>query len=267
MKKNKEDIIIELSERATRFAIESREIINIDLEHVPFRNFTYYYPTACVTKGEGLNEIAEIARNSGLKLDPIQLNLLKRDILKTNTYVNVTITNDRMAMSVQDDSRAPLLEFYLPKETGKPVITYNYAEHTKLKVSDDFKSSDSLQVFIAIIGIMTFNVLGYLVKPKELITKVTRPIKDEIKVQHKRVPQKSHNKQPKYITKKVYLVDDMEQFKPVKDRTYTRHVDSWNVCGHWRTYKSGKRTWIPQSVRGKKDSNTAPKEVKIANMK
>jgi len=35
-------------------------------------------------------------------------------------------------------------------------------------------------------------------------------------------------------------------------RNYTRHTESWTSRGHWRHYKSGKKVWIKQCIKGEK---------------
>lgn len=36
-------------------------------------------------------------------------------------------------------------------------------------------------------------------------------------------------------------------------RNYNRHTEFWEVRGHYRTYKSGKRVWVKPSVKGNKE--------------
>jgi hypothetical protein len=54
---------------------------------------------------------------------------------------------------------------------------------------------------------------------------------------------------------KYELTLDAELCDLIK-RNYNRHTLGWTVRGHWRTYKSGKKTWIKPSVRGDKDKIT-----------
>lgn len=45
-------------------------------------------------------------------------------------------------------------------------------------------------------------------------------------------------------------------------RRYERHMEKWNVKGHYRTYKSGKKVWIEPQVRGA-GKEVTPKEYKM----
>lgn len=269
--KHKEDIIIELSERATKFAQSNREFVEIDFDHLPFNNFTFYYPIAYATTREsaikGINEIISRASDSGISLDPIQFAKIQNEMLNKKLYVNVRINDTGMYVSAQDSDREPLLEFKITTDSPNFVITHNYLDESVFAKSMNVSiGNEELESVAYSTSVMIFNVLGYLVKPKELITRVDRPMKEGIKTQHKRVKYKSKNKQPKYITKKVYIVEDFNPFIPSKERTYTRHTESWNVQGHWRQYKSGKRVWIKQQVRGNKDKEVKAQEYKITDM-
>ena len=51
-----------------------------------------------------------------------------------------------------------------------------------------------------------------------------------------------------YITNKKYKIIDLREEKD--KRGFTRHAEGWMVRGHWRTLKSGEKTWIKAHVKG-----------------
>lgn len=57
------------------------------------------------------------------------------------------------------------------------------------------------------------------------------------------------------ITRKIYKVGNPSQKEA---RPYQRHVETWNVRGHWRNLKSGKRIWIKPHVKGDLDKIPEP---------
>ncbi|WP_053957143.1 hypothetical protein [Inediibacterium massiliense] len=81
----------------------------------------------------------------------------------------------------------------------------------------------------------------------------------QIKI-HKR---KSQSKKAKKTGKKskiklikqniIRLNTDHIQLTEEEKKQYERHTFGWTVRGHWRTYKSGKKTWIKPQVRGDKN--------------
>lgn len=56
------------------------------------------------------------------------------------------------------------------------------------------------------------------------------------------------------LTRVVYNVTIDKDINRTK-RKYDRQVEAWNVKGHWRQYKSGKRIWINQTTKGKGRAN------------
>ena len=57
------------------------------------------------------------------------------------------------------------------------------------------------------------------------------------------------NKQVAYIKRIPIVIEDLIEGYTKK---YERHTDKWSVLGHWRTYKSGKKSWIKPHEKGPK---------------
>lgn len=60
---------------------------------------------------------------------------------------------------------------------------------------------------------------------------------------------KKNKKSKKVVIVKKYILANVD-YTPT--RTYQRHIEGWEVRGHYRTLKSGKKVWIKPSVRGNK---------------
>ena len=85
---------------------------------------------------------------------------------------------------------------------------------------------------------------------KEFVTVTTKAIET------KRNPKKKSKGRPKRkvnLIKKITINSDaIRQYeKAHSEVVYTRHVDSWTVSGHFRTYKkTGKKVWVAPYVKG-----------------
>lgn len=77
---------------------------------------------------------------------------------------------------------------------------------------------------------------------------------------------KKNGKRPR-VNKEVTLsFKDIERVvysRPELPRTYTHHVESFDVSGHYRHYKSGKVVFVKGYVKGNKDVKPADKTYKI----
>lgn len=68
------------------------------------------------------------------------------------------------------------------------------------------------------------------------------------------------------IGRKVkYHYTDPESIHKIAVRKNKRHTESWKVMGHWRTYKSGKRVFIPEHTcsPNAEKKEAKPKRVKV----
>jgi hypothetical protein len=102
-----------------------------------------------------------------------------------------------------------------------------------------------------------FNVIAYAQFFKEYVSYSSRKITS--------TKPKTSNKKNK-SNKKVRLTKTYKLNVPDKEtllkKPYQRHIDSWNVVGHWRTYKNGKRVFVRPYTKGDKE-NTVAKTYKI----
>lgn len=77
---------------------------------------------------------------------------------------------------------------------------------------------------------------------------------------------KKKGKKPR-VTKEITLnFKDIERVvysRPELPRTYTHHVESFDVAGHYRHYKSGKVVFVKGYTKGNKDAKISDKTYKI----
>jgi hypothetical protein len=79
-----------------------------------------------------------------------------------------------------------------------------------------------------------------------------------IRVRKEKKGKKGKGKRVIYVNRRVYTIHVPSNATGRKNQ---RHIEAWNVAGHWRTYKSGKKAWIPPHKRGK--GKTESKTYKI----
>lgn len=96
-----------------------------------------------------------------------------------------------------------------------------------------------------------YKLIYVLQMEKEIIfkTKTTKATKTNTKKKNKK---NNNNKKLTYIHTYKVKNDTVENFKS-KHREYTFKTNSWNVRGHWRTYKSGKKIWINEHQHKRKN--------------
>lgn len=90
-------------------------------------------------------------------------------------------------------------------------------------------------------------------------------VTEHTSVTHKKAKKPSKGKKAKTqvvrIKNTVYVpVFEPQDKRNVDTRPFTRHIESWRVRGHWRTYKNGKKIWIKPQVRGVVESTPQDKE-------
>lgn len=78
---------------------------------------------------------------------------------------------------------------------------------------------------------------------------------------------KAKKKNKPRVTKEIILnFKDIERVvysRPELPRTYTHHVESFDVAGHYRHYKSGKVVFVKGYTKGNKDAKISDKTYKI----
>lgn len=116
---------------------------------------------------------------------------------------------------------------------------FNFKSNLKTKLNEDYTQKIAFHTVMII-----FDTFQYMTNKSEHVI----PSRHSVKIRKPLNPKsKSKNKTSHHtkITITKYIFD----FKNKKS-DFTRHALSWNVRGHWRYYKTGKRTWIKSYKKG-----------------
>ena len=229
---------IELTEKVALELLKNRKIDRVDYEHLPFKEFTIKYPMRVYLSTEqAINDT----------LAKVQYNKRVEDI-------TADIINDMRKYASDYTSKNVRLEYSYNE--GEPHITLYDPLDSKLfemkimlgipvTIENNF-AKESLPFAIGLIVIIT-NILAYIQKPREEV------IVQSTKEYQKRGTKGGKSSGKSYIYKKIYKV--MNFIPNTEKRDYHRTVESWGVRGHWRTYKSGRKVWIKEHSKGKKDGS------------
>lgn len=163
----------------------------------------------------------------------------------------IDLANNIIAITTYWD-RIPFLSFTLRVNTGDVKITYVNQLFVD-KVYPDYSIPDLLQdaitIHASLMALMehyqgaveTSRAISY--KPPKKSNK-HRPNKKRIKIMHKVF---------RIIPSKI----------PASSRSYNRHTESWKVRGHWRHYKSGKKVWVREHIKGNPDVPPSPRKYEL----
>ena len=105
-----------------------------------------------------------------------------------------------------------------------------------------------------IIGVH-FAIMTYMANAPERYIKTIR------QVTNKKSKNKGRKKKVIKISRNIYKLSVPKDHNVSAERTYNRQINSWNVRGHWRTCKSGKRVWVKGHTKGK--GEVEPKRYKL----
>lgn len=141
------------------------------------------------------------------------------------------------------------------EDFGKTLFsTYSYLNFTTIKtgiysmtINDAIpltsKKDNGVQIYLNAL----LSVMAYIQKTQNYTTKMIS--RREVRKQKKSGSKHKNTYRPVTINQRVIYLTMPTNHKD-KLRSYERHIDSWGVRGHWRTYKSGKKVWIKPQVRG-----------------
>lgn len=121
----------------------------------------------------------------------------------------------------------------------------------KRATKDDLHKSARMTTYLC------FCVFQYMTLVESNVVQHTESRSIRKKQKGKKLSKNNKNRIVKVTTTR-YTFDHSKD----SSRKYERHTLAWNVRGHWRQLKSGKRTWIPPYPKGNPDE-VEPKEYKI----
>lgn len=259
--------IIKINEEVFE-GILDKKFWQIDMmEPLPFKQFVIAFPMRFFKTSEEMHE--DIIREQNIdvkKISEQKLKLMKKNLDKyADTDLHLTVSDGKHRVSLKLEHSegvkgTPELLFkgYYAKISGNAVIPIPVIEENHFSKDENW--------FINTLYKLTMGLINYINKPKEVIEKdVSEYIE---RVRKKKGRKKGKSSKTTYINKKVYvfnsLPDTNDDYNEKKE--YNRHVDSWDVRGHWRRLKSGKRIWVNAYTKGNA-KNKKDKLYKITQIK
>lgn len=270
----KQEIIkIELTEKsAMELQLLGMET-TVDLEHLPFTDFTLELPIAEeVVSMKDLRDMYErFCLATGEKMtEETFIKEVEKIAREEKVEIQVSINGKNIKLS---DSDVWTLEF----ETE--TMQFNPREHDLTEPNFSAKSNEVIKAFndggdvaksIIFNLPLALGVIAFLQSEKREEVKVSSKI--DCKKKKGKKGSKSNSKKT-YIYNKKYVFSDSTVSKDETDkRNYERKIDEWFTKGHWRHYKSGKKVWIDKTIKKAKtktveSNNPVEKEYKITKVK
>lgn len=246
-----------LVERLKNIILEEKRFWDLP---IPFNSFSIKFPTEALFPKEQLlaGAMRDITKRKGAELDEKEFEALKlvaKMYVDEESYIIKVDFKDREAKVnlTHTVDKASLFRFKFGLDD--PLLEIEFNNYT-----EDPKALAGKLIY------MIKSTLDYINKPRKSVV-VTR--ERETKKTKKGKKGKKGKSNKTYIYKKVYKVLDVEKDEETvsEKRDYNRTADSWEVRGHWRHYKSGKKVWIKGYVKGNtKDKPTEPKNYKITKI-
>lgn len=254
----------------------------LDLKHVPFNDFSVKCINNKVDTVKNYNTMINEIKNSGLKLnDSMKKLAMERAKSITNTY---TVYDGKI--TVTDGS---VITVYVPKNNILKMyddVFTTISQFKEIRLYDEFDKKDVTETYLPGLNDMlndpsVINILRSSKKVNEniLLDTVRNIVSlnglfnhlnskgDTVKVIKERKPVTAPGKNKKgkkrnnvtYINKTRYIIDNYVD-DTIEKRDYNLTAESWPVRGHWRTYKSGKKVWIPAYTKNPQTNENAETE-------
>lgn len=225
---------IELTTAIADHFIKSR--FKASFDHMPYNEFEITFPYGTFQSEQDMfQSVINKAGVPEFRIDRRKLIAIKKQIkhyLESNVTLSVTNTQGILQCKLVDKADTIILEFvYIG---GIPMIKKcNLAERIA-----------GYQMAMNLIYIIT-GVIHHMTSPKIIKHKTEIRQLDNSSTKFSR----SLKKQTvRYLYKTKYTFENIDT--GISDRKYNKYTDSWEVAGHWRTYKSGKTVWIEPYVKG-----------------
>lgn len=240
--------------------IESLKKIMIPEEYVnpledlpiPFNNFTISIPTTVfLTEEQVYKDTLKITRKrKGAELNSKDIKLISKvakDYVNNDLRVNVDIEEDVAKVKIDH------------AQQSKPIFVFNFGIiEPKIKIEyNDFATDE--EAFAGKLIHLILSTLEYINSPKQEVV-----VTERREVKKSKNNKKGKKSRKTYIYKKVYKVLDVVEDRDRRD--YNRITENWEVRGHWRKYKSGKKVWIDGYSKGKERDTQDKKEYRITRI-
>lgn len=271
--KKKQEVRIELTPKTYMELQDLGCRAVIDLEDIPFREFTLELPPA-----EGDITMEEVEAYYEKHLDTFgaicKTEKEKKEFLKgimssmtsNKIDIDVTVEDNRITISDGDtwtlklDIKSHKMD--LSKVTRLDEVVDNIEMYSsKYEIQKNFGVSQELTESLLSNMYVTLGTIAFIQSDKIDIVRTTSKIDIE---SNKKKGKKSSKKPVKtYIYKRRYVLDDESIFKTKEakedktiegTRLYERKTQSWFSSGYWRTSKNGVIHWVSKSIKKAKDT-------------
>lgn len=246
-----EQITIELADDVTDELMKIGSSETIDLNYLPFKSFS-------IIISDLFNELDYEEFKNLLKSQSSILPSMEvyKDFLKhaTKPVLDVKIEGNKINLTritngkETSDVIISLSSMTISSENYESVISNVEINKDTEDFIDRGDYGEILSKTIVVDLTLVLGLIKYMQgEPTEKIVK-NRVIENK---PNKKKNKKGSNKKT-YIYKTKYIVQGIE--RPVQERTFERRTESWISRGHWRTYKSGKKIWINETIKHAKDT-------------
>lgn len=253
----------------------------LDLKHVPFNDFSVKCINNKVDTVRNYNTMIDEVKNAGIKInDSMKKIAMERAKSITNTYSiydgKITITDGSVItvyipktniLKMYDDVFSVISQFKeirLYDASNKKDVTEQYLPGLNdmldnpniINVLRSSKVNENI-LLDTVRNIISLNGLFNHLNSKSDSVKVVKERKPVAAPGKKKKSKKRNN--VTYINKTRYIIDNYVD-DTIEKREYNLTAESWPVRGHWRTYKSGKKVWIPAYTKNPQKNENAETE-------
>lgn len=248
--------------------------VDVDLNYAPYEEFeilvkgntdldSLYEHFKQFSIEEGLFLTEKELREKVKEAEKLKLldYLLDVKITEETVYIEYyNVKNNGIGQLVKNGNKRYVLEL---KNVGRIVesgtikgLEYNVGlpNHSELTKLDEFEEIMEILAEEMVLQFLT-SVIALGDTGKSVVDiKKKEALKLQPTLNKKKSKNKGKKKAPIYIKYTDIKIDiksdeEIEEIKESVQRENKRHVSQWNVKGHWRTYKTGKKIWIKAQTR------------------
>lgn len=256
----KEDIVIEISEKAVDMLSNLSFEYELDLNHLSFNEFVIRNDFKAdnsmfeAAKKDIMEKHRDIAYNfSEKEISSIIKSIMKDMTSGLNTHVKI-IDKRLEIRSDSADFDLTFKDYIVPTEWMNSDICNIELVNMSDNLTSIIKENVEYQKPILLVALQVIGLLIYLQLPNKIqsIEKTSR-----LEVVNKFNKKKSKNSKKIYLYKTTYKINDKDidvDFAKYNSdtRSYTRKVEEWATRGHWRTLKDGRKIWIKECIKKSK---------------
>lgn len=250
--------IIELKKEVAE-QLMKRHYGDVSNLRAPFSKFTLKFTNSIFVDTNKVMEdvLNTMKKEKGVTLDQLPKSEVKKLESMAEKYANGTCT---MKVTCFGEDEALQFRAKLVDPMGSPLMRFTYSYLTLIPFVEENNFSSTPLVTANALNNLIIGIIEYLNAPSKILDR--KEVKELAPSKGNKKKGKKNKNKKTYIYKYYYSVDNVNIGNNNK-RTYERHTESWTSRGHWRTYKSGKKVWIKEQVKGRGRDKALTKEYKI----